>query len=596
LTGPPLPELAHLRRLTDELGGSWHTVTGDDPAEAVLDVARSVNATQVVIGSTRRPRWRTLLVPSTTEEVITQSGDVDVHVVTHSFAAGRGWRVSRAALPQRRVRMGYAAAVLGPVALTAVLVLIPQDPGLPLTVPLYLLLTVLVALLGGIGPAVVGAVASSLLLNWFFLEPVRTLTISQPENALALLVFVLVAVVVAFVVHTSARRADRAVTAQRESAALAELTHTLLGSTDQMTVLLDHAVDMFGARRALVVRRASADDPGGVVAESARSAPEPGGADGPAVADEPETRVAADDDHDVVLLGVQVAAERQRLLAAFAAHAGAILQRRALQRAAGEAAQLARDNSARTALLSAVSHDLRTPLAGIKAAIGSLRSSEVTFSPEDQAELMAAIEDSADRLDVLIGNLLDMSRLQAGALVASPRPVDLGEVVPATVASVSEPERVEWRLDPESRLVVADPGLLDRVLGNVIENALRHQPRPGTVLVTTSSLGARAQVRVVDTGPGVPEDSRERIFLPFQRQGDAPSGDGVGLGLAVARGLGQAMGGEVFAEETPGGGLTMVVELPRVLPEASSTVAGGPGASAPAVPAEATNPEEVARG
>jgi two-component system sensor histidine kinase KdpD len=287
-----------------------------------------------------------------------------------------------------------------------------------------------------------------------------------------------------------------------------------------------------------------------------------------------------------VLLGVEVSADRQRLLTAFAAHAGAILQRRALQRAAGEAALLARDNSARTALLSAVSHDLRTPLAGIKAAIGSLRSSEVTFSPEDEAELMAAIEDSADRLDALIGNLLDMSRLQAGALVASPRPVDLGEVVPATVASVSEPERVEWRLDPDGRLVVADPGLLDRVLGNVIENALRHQPRPGTVLVSTSCLGARAQVRVVDTGPGVPEESRERIFLPFQRQGDAPAGDGVGLGLAVARGLAQAMDGEVSAEETPGGGLTMVVELPRVLPVVPPAVPDESGATAPGAATE----------
>jgi hypothetical protein len=140
---------------------------------------------------------------------------------------------------------------------------------------------------------------------------------------------------------------------------------------------------------------------------------------------------------------------------------------------------LARDSSARTALLSAVSHDLRTPLAGIKAAIGSLRSSEVTFSPEDEAELEAAIEDSADRLDALIGNLLDMSRLQAGALVASPRPVDLGEVVPAAVASLTEPDRVDWSLDPAARVVIADPGLLDRVLGNVVENALHHQPPPG---------------------------------------------------------------------------------------------------------------------
>ncbi|GAA4413996.1 hypothetical protein GCM10023168_37230 [Fodinibacter luteus] len=312
-----------------------------------------------------------------------------------------------------------------------------------------------------------------------------------------------------------------------------------------------------------------------------------------------ETHSPADDEHDLVLVGVRVPADRQRLLAAFAAHAGAILQRRALQRAAGEAAALARDSSARTALLSAVSHDLRTPLAGIKAAIGSLRSGEVTFSEEDEAELKAAIEDSADRLDALIGNLLDMSRLEAGALVASPQPVDLGEVVPATVASVSEPERVTWRLDPESRQVVADPGLLDRVLGNIIENALRHQPPPAPVLVSTSCLGRRAQVRVVDTGAGVPEDARERIFLPFQRQGDAPAGDGVGLGLAVARGLALAMDGDVTAEETPGGGLTMVVELPRALPAVAPGGPEGRAGSARAAERDAARAdarEEVDRG
>ena len=562
LSGPPLPTLATLRRLTDELGGSWHTVTGEEPAEAILDVARGVNASQVVIGSTRRARWRTLAVPSTTEEVITHSGDIDVHVVTHSFAAGRGWRVPQAALPRRRVRMGYVVALLAPVTVTGLLVLLPEDPGLPLTVPLYLLITVLVALLGGIGPALVGAVSSSFLLNWYFTEPVRTWTIAEPENTAALVVFVIVAVVVAFVVHTSARRAERAVAAQRESAALAELTHTLLGSTDQMTVLLDHAVDMFGARQARVVRRATADVPAEVVAQGESADPLASVAGTAASEVDVESHATADDEHDLVLVGVQVPADRQRLLAAFAAHAGAILQRRALQQAAGEAAVLARDSSARTALLSAVSHDLRTPLAGIKAAIGSLRSSEVTFSPEDEAELEAAIEDSADRLDALIGNLLDMSRLQAGALVAAPRPVDLGEVVPAAVAVVTEPDRVDWSLDPAARIVVADPGLLDRVLGNVVENALRHQPPPGRVRVSTSGLGGRTQVRVVDTGPGVPEEAREEIFLPFQRHGDAPSGDGVGLGLAVARGLAEAMGGEVSAEETPGGGLTMVIELP----------------------------------
>ena len=564
LSGPPLPALATLRRLTDELGGSWHTVTGDDPARAILDVARGVNASQVVIGSTRRPRWRTLAVPSTTEEVITQSGDIDVHVVTHSFAHGRGWRVPRAALPRRRVRLGYAVALVGPVTLTGLLVLLPTDPGLPLTVPLYLLMTVLVALLGGIGPSLVGAVSSSFLLNWFFTNPVGTLTISEPENAVALVVFVLVAIVVAFVVHTSARRADRAVASQQESAALAELTHTLLGSTDQMVLLLDHAVDMFGSRSAMVVRRAVEGSEPEVVAASRDGA----GGDPVLPSEVPgagSTDVASagmDEHHDLVLVGTRVPAGRQRVLEAFAAHAAAILQRRELQRSAGEADALARDNAARTALLSAVSHDLRTPLAGIKAAIGSLRSDEVTFSQEDQAELQAAIEHSADRLDSLIGNLLDMSRLQVGALVAAPSPVDLGEVLPSVVASVTHPERVVWTLGANSRYVVADAGLLERVLGNIVENALRHEPGSGPVRVSTSALGERTQIRVVDTGAGVPEGLRDGIFRPFQRYGDASGGDGVGLGLAVARGLAEAMGSQVSAEETPGGGLTLVVDLP----------------------------------
>ncbi len=497
LSGPPLPGLAALRRLTEELGGSWRTVTGADPAEAILDVARGVNASQVVIGSTRRKRWRTLVVPSTTEEVISHSGDIDVHVVTHSFAAGRGWRVSRAALPRRRVRLGYAAAVVGPLVLTALLALLPQDPGLPLTVPLYLLVTVLVALLGGIGPAVVGALASSGLLNWFFLEPVRTLTISEPENAIALVVFVAVAVV------GGVRRAHQRPAGRGGDRGPARVGRPRGAHPHPARV---HRPDDGAARaRRRHVRGAArgrrAAGHGGPAGRGRgrgglrhrRGTGRARGPGDPASGDWEQTHATADDEHDLVLVGVQVPADRQRLLAAFAAHAGAILQRRALQQAAGEAAALARDSSARTALLSAVSHDLRTPLAGIKAAIGSLRSSEVTFSPEDEAELEAAIEDSADRLDALIGNLLDMSRLQAGALVASPRPVDLGEVVPAAVAAVTEPDRVDWSLDPAARVVVADPGLLDRVLGNVVENALRHQPSPGRVRVSTSGLGGRTR-------------------------------------------------------------------------------------------------------
>ncbi len=330
------------------------------------------------------------------------------------------------------------------------------------------------------------------------------------------------------------------------------MTHTLLCSTDQLALLLRRAVDMFGVTAAAVVRRPSAGQPEEIVAATDGFRLSGNGY----AACEP-----ADDEHDLVLIGPPLPARRQRLFAAFAAHAGAILNRRQLQASASEAQELGRDNSARTALLSAVSHDLRTPLAGIKAAIGSLRSSEVEFSAEDEAELEAAIEESADRLEALIGNLLDMSRLQVGALVAHVRATDLGEVIPAAVAASPSPERVLWSLGAGARRVLADPGLLDRVLGNVIENALRHQPGTGTIQVGTSRHVDGVQLRVVDTGPGVPRSHQDRIFRPFQRVDDS-GGDGVGLGLAVARGLTEAMGGTVDAEDTPGGGMTMVITLP----------------------------------
>ena len=570
LSGPPLPTLATLRRLTEELGGSWHTVTGEDPAEAILDAARGVNASQVVIGSTSRPRWRTLAVPSTTEEVITHSGDIDVHVVTHSFAAGRGWRVPRAALPRRRVRLGYAVALIAPAAVTGLLVLLPEDPGLPLTVPLYLLITVLVALLGGIGPALVGAVSSSFLLNWFFTHPVGTLTISQPENAVALAVFVLVAIVVAFVVHTSARRAERAVAAQRESAALAELTHTLLGSTDQMTVLLDHAVDMFGARQARVVRRATADAPAEVVAESEAVDALPSGA-------ATRSRAGRARRHPT---RTSRATPRPTTSTTWCWSGPRC---RPTGNGCSRPSPPTRGPSSSGAPSSAP--PVRPPCSPVTTppAPPCCRRCRTTCAPRSPASRRRSAA-CAPRRSPSRRRTRPSSRrpsrtpptgsTRSSATCSTCRGSRPGPWSPRRArstsarwcrrpcAAVSEPDRVDWALDPTARVVVADPGLLDRVLGNVVENALRHQPPPGRVRVSTSGLGGRTQVRVCDTGPGVPEDARERIFLPFQRYGDAPSGDGVGLGLAVARGLAEAMDGEVSAEETPGGGLTMVIELP----------------------------------
>jgi len=238
-----------------------------------------------------------------------------------------------------------------------------------------------------------------------------------------------------------------------------------------------------------------------------------------------------------------------------------VLDRQRLRQEAGQAKELAEGNRIRTALLAAVSHDLRTPLAGIKAAVTSLRSEDVEWSDEDRAELLEAIEEGADRLDHLVGNLLDMSRLQTGTVTAIIRETDLDEVVPMALGGVPE-DGVELEIPETLPMVHVDRGLLERAVANVVENAVKYSPAGERVLVSASAIADRVEVRVVDRGPGVPDSAKDRIFEPFQRYGDSPRGNGVGLGLAVARGFAEAMGGTLSAEDTPGGGLTMVLSVP----------------------------------
>jgi two-component system, OmpR family, sensor histidine kinase KdpD len=281
----------------------------------------------------------------------------------------------------------------------------------------------------------------------------------------------------------------------------------------------------------------------------------------------------------LALSGRVLPAEDRRVLAAFAAQAAVVLDRQRLMGQASQARELAEGNRIRTALLAAVSHDLRTPLAGIKAAVTSLRSQDVEWSDEDQAELLAGIEDGADRLDHLVGNLLDITRLQTGTVTPIIRVIDLDEVVPIALVGVPE-ESVELDIPETLPMVAVDAGLLERAVANIVENAAKYSPENRRVTVAASAMGDRVEVRVVDRGPGVPDEAKERIFEPFQRHGDAPRGAGVGLGLAVARGFAEAMGGTLTAEDTPGGGLTMVLTL---------KAASGTQPTRPELPAEVTS-------
>ncbi|GAA5023250.1 DUF4118 domain-containing protein [Terrabacter aeriphilus] len=558
--------LARLRRLAADLGAEFHDVSGHDVADAILDHARGVNATQVVVGVSRRSRWQQILRPSIASEVADGSGDIDVHLVSHEGSRVGHRRRRTGGLPVRRVVGGLLLAVVSLAALTGLLVATREGHTLSLDLLLYLALTVACALVGGIWPALFCAVVGSLVVNWFFTEPRGTLTISDPPNALALAVFVLVAMAVSSVVNVAARRTEQAVSAERESAALAAMSRDLLAEPRPLPALLDRARDDLGMLRA-VLGEVRPDGPATVVASTDPALP--AGSPLP-VGTAWAVDVTVDDGVHLLLDGPPVAAEDQRVVNAYAAHAAILHAREQLVRAARDAAGLARDNAARTTLLAAVSHDLRTPLSSIKAGVSTLRQAGLDLSAEDEAELLESVEESADRLDALIGNLLDLSRLETGALRAHHHSVDLLDAVVSTVRTTSEPGRVEVDLEADLPLVQADLGLLDRVLANLVENALRHSGA-AEVRLTAGRIGSRVELRVVDRGPGVEDADKERIFAAFQRVGDSPQGDGLGLGLAVARGLTTVMGGTLVPEDTPGGGLTMVVSLPLALADPGTT-------------------------
>jgi two-component system sensor histidine kinase KdpD len=548
--------LTRQRVLIENLGGTYHQVVGDDIAGALVEFVRGVNATQIVLGTSRRRGWQFVLGPGVGATVARESGEIDVHLVTHEHVGkGRGLvRMAGSPLSVRRRAYGWALAILGPALLGGGLQLNDSRPGFSTDMLLFLALTVGVALVGGLWPAVAAAVVGFLVLNWFFTPPLHTLTVAEPENVLALAVFVAVAVAVSSVVDLAARRTRQAARSRAEAETLSFLATSVLRGEKALPALLERVRETFGVRAAALLERG---DGGWTTVGSA-------GVDPPAEPDAAQTTATVNESFVLALSGRVLPAGDQRILSVFASQAGAVLEWRKLAKEAAQARRLAEGNKIRTALLAAVSHDLRTPLAGIKAGVSSLRATDVDWDPEDEAELLASIEESADRLDGLIGNLLDMSRLQTGVVTPLLRPVALEEVLPAALAGVPEGS---VRLDVPETLpaVLVDAGLLERALANVTENAVRYSREP--VLITAGELAFgrepdRVELRVVDRGPGVPDNDKEWMFAPFQRLGDAPKGTGVGLGLAVARGFVEAMGGTLTPEDTPGGGLTMVFSLP----------------------------------
>ena len=580
------PQLLEAQRmLIVDLGGSFHTLSAPDPASALLDYARKSGATHIVVGQSRRRPLAGLLsglLSGGTVEtrVVRGAGDIDVQVVPR-FDSQLSVPPRRPDLGRARMAIGFGLAAALPVLLQ--LVLAAFDHSVATAVLVQLAGAVAVALVGGLWPAVVGALWSSVLVNYFSTPPLGDLAISDPQDFLSLGVFVGVSVSVAGVVDRSARRSKEAARAQAEAVTLGDLALGASRSEDTLEGILAEALDVFGAAGAGVFSSRE------VAGEGGGPASEPGAnvldADGrtwrmvaragdtrpwaPGVTDpEAGTAEAVDADTRLVLFGRQVPATERRLLGAFAVHVKAQLERRQLAVSRREVLRLAEGNTMRTAILRAVSHDLRTPLAGIKLAAGGLLQHTVTYTPEEERELLETIDQCTDRLDQLVGNLLDMSRITADSVRPQLGPVRWSDIVAPALRGLPD-GAVRVELPANMPAVEADPVLLERVIANIVENAVKYAPGSGiTITGASDGMGATTldgypsgELRIIDHGAGVPARKVLEKFQPFQRLHDLPQATGVGLGLAVADGFVKAMGGMLTAQETPGGGLTMVITL-----------------------------------
>ena len=566
LTGANPANLARQRQLVESLGGSYHQVVGDNISETLLTFAKAENATQLVLGASRRSWLLALLTgPGIGARTIRGSGAIDVHIVTHSQVGSR-WRLLpryRGGITTRRQIFGYILAVA--LAPLGTLVLASDRTGINLTSDTlaFLVAVIAVALTGGFLPAVIAAVIASLLLNYYFTPPLHSLTISQANNALALGVFIAVGLVTSWIVDLTARRTNQAARANAESELLRTTAGSILQGQGTLDALLERTREAFGMRSASLLERL---DPAGGAGRGLSGEWHVVACSGDAPVtrpDDADVDVPVTDTLSLALAGRPLPADDRRVLGAFAAYAAVALEQQRLTAEAEAAKPIAAADRMRTALLAAVSHDLRSPIASAKAAVTSLRSEDIDWDDAHTAEQLATADESLDRLTHLVGNLLDMSRLQAGALSLFPRPSGLDEIVARSLDDLGPAGR-EITVDIPDTLpaVSADPAILERIVVNLTENALRYSPAGKPPLLAASALGDRVELRVVDRGPGIPEDDRDRMFVPFQRLGDTDNTTGVGLGLALARGLTEAMDGTLTAEDTPGGGLTMTISLP----------------------------------
>lgn len=553
---PDLAKLTQFETLAESMRGSFHQISSENIPEAILDFARSVNATQVVLGVTSKGRWKRLMQGESIASKVTRlSEDIDVHMVTHESASEihtPKLHVSRGLSRKRRLLAILLLVTLLPLV-TFVLSSYMNSLNTFSDGLIFLMANTLIAILGGLIPSVIAAVVSTTLLNFYFIPPIHTFTIAEGNNVIALLVFLVDALIIATLVERTAVRTRQASEASRESSVLSALAGKILRGDFGIAGLIENARKVLSFSSLTLVYKV-ADQKADLPSEKSESS------------DPTYFEWEINSSLTLVGSGRKLQPQDSRVLEALSAQLELMWERELLSDQASHASELAEADRMRSALLSAVSHDLRGPLSSALASVSSLRNESLDWSVSQRRGLLETAESSLERLNKLIDNLLDMSRLQAGAMAVHKVRVSFPDLLPQVLSSIPI-TAAEVNISYASNLpeVYTDAGLMERVLANLISNATTHGVSESVPSVTVSRHGETIQIRIIDYGRGLDLSNMAQLFTPFRRLGDMNNKEGVGLGLALSKGLVEAMGGKLTLEETPGGGLTVVIDIPVAL-------------------------------
>lgn len=579
--------LVQTLRLAEQLGAETVTLMGENVAQELLNYARSRNATKMIVGKPIRSHWKEWLFGSVVSELVHQSGEVDIYVITG--AAGEGQPLVRRTLRKTGDISGYAYALAGALVATAVdWLMFPYFASANLIMT-YLIAIVAVAIGWGRMPSIAASVLSVAAFDYFFVPPYFSFAVSDIEYLLTFGVMLAVALVISNLAVRLQQQAELARYRERRTGVLYTMSRDLAthrGTGMLAQVAAKHLRDAFDAQVAIFLADADKrvqlqrgellffdlDPKESGVAQWVYDHSERAGLGTdtlpgasalylPLMASSGAIGVVAVRPKDTALL---LDPERLHLLESLVNQVALAIERTRLSDEAQQAHVRAETERTRSAILSSVSHDLRTPLATITGAASCLSVEQGELDPIARCELAQSIHREADRLDRLLKNLLDMMRLEAGAIQLSKQWHPLDEVIGAALARLDgrlHDHAVDTSFPSDLPLVLVDGVLLEQVIINLIENAVKHTPSGSAINLSASANDREVIVEVVDRGPGIPVGEESRIFDKFYRAKPAREG-GVGLGLTICLGIVEAHGGRIWAENRSGGGAVFRFSIP----------------------------------